>query len=67
MSKQKLGSLQVERDHSTDWAIVCPACNKLLEYQPRFVQEIRNPRFHCRFCDKTGVATWNQDLRSRLS
>jgi len=57
----------VTRDHSTDWPLPCPACHRLLEYQPRFVQEIRNPHFKCRFCDATGEAVWRIDGKEKLT
>lgn len=68
MPKQKVQSdrLRWPQESKTDWELRCPACQRTLGYQPIYVAEMRETKFTCLFCGKSGEAVWDRDGRNKL-
>jgi hypothetical protein len=52
---------------SLDWALRCVKCSRTVGSQPFTVVEVRDPHFHCKFCDVEGEAVWDREGRSKLA
>ena len=54
---RKLASA-VKRESESDWGLECPNCKRVGSYQTRYVVEVRDPQFKCRFCDYNKAAVF---------